>query len=633
MRKALVCVILLSLLPALGTAALTVTANAPGSCFVAGKPLEFRIGAAKGEIRYRLTDYFSAETSRGSAPKGDTNLRLPGLAPGHYSLVCTDGSAEVTVPIAVLMDRGRAPLPADGRICADSASASLLKKEEQRKPYAEMLRLAGIPWVRERLSWPETQRSPGPIEWGLYQTTADTLAAQGIRICQVVHQTPKWAQCPAPRSQCPKDLRDLYRYMKAAASRFPRQMQAMEVWNEVDIFWPGLGDLYAGTLKASYLGLKAGNPDLQVLISSFSQFAWEGLGGKSSYGATAEAVFANGVGDYFDVFNWHAYLDPGSYPAALSDYRALMRRYHCAERPSWLTEVGRWETATEPSDPHILKPEAQRSQCRFVPRSVVMALAAGTEKYFWFILPDYMEGPNQFGMLRRDLTPYPGFVALSAAANILAQADYLGEYPLPEADAHLLKTPNGNVLVAWATNPGTIHVPTEKRSVQVANIFGATSRVMAKDGSLTLAVGPEAVYVLDVGRSILPRIRMKEPPREKPLPPSHPSKTVLAGHCELPIEMGYCSLPSPPTPFRYIVEAYQLDENNGASGTVEVTAPTGWQVENPKRELKLGPMGREVLEFKITPDSTGDGVLRITTRGRFGSPAASPTVSFIKASH
>lgn len=616
--------------------AMSITPRAPGGVFVAGKQLVFDVTGAKGGFSYRLNDYFGAIDSMDTpVSAGASEITIDSVPPGWYELIAKDEAVSVSVPIAVVMDRGNKPLPEDGRVCSDAASAWLIKSEAYRKPFAQMIRLAGIPWVRERLSWPATEPTKGKIDWAQYQAVADTLNAEGIRICQVFHQTPGWAASPAPDSMRPKDLRDLYRYTKVAASHFKKQIPAWEVWNEMDIqFWTGLGDSFAGVQKAAYLGLKAGNPDALVLQCSLSHVAGAHPHDTSAW-LQVETLYESDIDNYFDIFNWHSYVQPVQYPAMLKDYRALMQQHHYAPRQAWLTEVG-MPQAAEP-DKRVLTPEAQRSQCRFVPRSVVMGLASGTERYFWFVMPDYMEGKNQFGILRPDLLPYPGFVALSAAANIVGQSDYVGYYKPQgkEVSAQVFKTPDGVVLAAWSDKPAEITIPTEKPTVQVADCFGAKRTVEANNGAVTVKLGPEAVYVLDAGQAVMSSVKNAFPPREQRLPLNRPSKVVLVGRCDLPIDRkgkacyNLVSDASGAKPFEYTVEAYNFDEKAGASGTIEVVAPTGWQVQEPKRTVKLDPMGREELRFHVTPVA-GGGEARLSAWGKFGSPAASPTVSRIR---
>ncbi|MCS6861791.1 MAG: hypothetical protein NZT92_15915 [Abditibacteriales bacterium] len=603
---------------------MTISSDAPGNLFGAGKPLTLTVRDAQGEVHYALTHYFGQRTAEGRvmARNGVATIALSGQRPGWYELRCQDNTSTATAAVGVVMDRGNAPLPRAGRVCGDAASAWLLHKEEHRKPFAQMLRLAGIPWVRERLSWGEVEREPGRFEWGKYQTTADTLKAEGVRVYQIWHDSPGWTRPNQPNTLCPDDLRTVYRFTQTAAQHFAQQIEAWEVWNEPDIFfWPDLSDRFAGLQKAAYLGLKDGNPNALVLHGSLCV-------GASHF---ARHLFASDIGHYFDVFNWHIYNVPSAYPPTLSGYNEILRRCHLGGRPAWLTEAGVRITGTEGEGKRLLNAADQRRQCRFVPSSVVMSLVAGNDKHFFFVLPDYLENGVQFGSLHPDLTPYPSFVALSAAANFLGLSEYVGEYQTEGISAHLFATPRGNVLVAWADKEAVLTAPTEQRAVHVADIFGDMRDVPAENGTVRVKVGPEAVYLVNVGKAIESKVvRVRHVPGK--LPRNEPSRVVIVGYTDLPIdkERDCYTMDAPLKPFTYMVDVYNFDAKANASGTVEVDAPVGWRVEQSKREVKLEPMGREVLSFRVTPSGGGLGEVKITARGQFGGQSAPSSVSFFQ---
>lgn len=600
---------------------MTISSEAPGNLLVAGKPLTFTVKDAQGEVRYELTHYFGQRAAEGrvTAQSGVATISLNGQKPGWYELRCQDNASTTTAAVGVVMDRGNAPLPREGRVCGDAASAWLLHKEEHRKPFAQMLRLAGIPWVRERLSWGEVEKEPGKFDWGRYQTTADMLKAEGVHVYQIWHDSPGWTRPNKPNTLCPDDLRTVYRFTKTAAQHFAAQIDAWEVWNEPDIFfWRDLSDRFAGFQKAAYLGLKDGNPKAMVLQGSLCI-------GVSNF---ANNIYESEIGHYFDVFNWHIYNVPAAYPPTLSGYNEILRRCNLDGRPAWLTEAGVRIMGTEGKGKRLLNADDQRKQGRFVPPSVVMSLVAGNDKHFFFVLPDYLENGVQFGSLRPDLTPYPSFVALSAAANFLGLSEYVGEYKADGIVAHLFSTPRGNVLVAWADKEAELSVPTEQRAVQVADIFGDGRDVSVENGTVRVKVGQEAVYLVNVGKAIESSVAKVHHVPGK-LPKNEPSRIVIVGHTDLPIykERDCYTIGAPLKPFTYTVDVYNFDEKANASGTIEVDAPQGWSVEQPKREVRLEPMGRESLSFRVTPVGGGLGTLKMSARAQFGGKAVPSSAS------
>ena len=230
--------------------AMTITSDSPGNIFASGVPIKFSVINSQCEVTYEISNYFDKKITTGSG----TDIKLQPLEPGWYLLKCKDATEEKSVSFGVVINRGKAALPIDGRICTDVAGAWLVK-EKSFESLVNMIRLAGIPRVRERLSWSGTEKERGKIDWNKYQRLADIYAAKGIRICQHWGDSPQWSHPDRKGYVCPDDLRDVYNYAREAASHFSGQIASWEVWNEPDIgFWPELSDRFSGYAKAAYLG-------------------------------------------------------------------------------------------------------------------------------------------------------------------------------------------------------------------------------------------------------------------------------------------------------------------------------------------------------------------------------------------
>jgi hypothetical protein len=259
-----------------------------------------------------------------------------------------------------------------------------------------------------------------------------------------------------------------------------------------------------------------------------------------------------------------------------------------------------------------------------------MSLAAGDDKHFFFVLPQCADNGIQYGALKDDLTPYPSFVALSTAANILGLSEYLGEYKIKgNAVAQCFSTPNGNVLVAWSDKATEITIPTDKHLVRMANILGDETRIAAKDGVLKVKVGPDAVYLIGVGDQIKQGLSGKPIPMGK-LPTNKPSRIVVVGHSDLHVQkLKNCYMLDTESMrrFTYDVEVYNFRQDRPVDGNIGITAPTGWRVEEPRRSVHLDPMGREALTFKIAPAAIGLADVKVVVNAHFGREHVRPAVS------
>jgi hypothetical protein len=655
--------------------ALTLSSREPGNLFVRGSMVELQIQDAQSGVEYVARDYFDNTISQGEAAvhDGKGTINLDKLPPGWYELRCKDDKGKAYITFGVVIKSGKT-LAKNGKVGADLASAWLIKDENKRVTLAKMLRRCGIPWVRERLSWSQVEPQQGKFDWGVYQTVADTLTAEGISIVQVWHDTPAWA-LPAnqinDKSNCPQDLRTVYHFAKASAEHFASQIQNWEVWNEPDIeFWDDSTDRFAGLQKAAYLGFKDGNPQAKVLQASICQpirklnkvedlFAGQFDEGKFAidYGSTlfAENLYDSGIGDYFDIFNWHNYTQAKPYFTGLKHYQELMNRHDIFNKPAWITEAGiRLKASDEKDYKDQLTPNDRKIQCRYIAQSVPQSLATGNDRHFYFVVPNYLENGNEFGVLRPNLNTMPGFLALSAAANILGQAEYLGAYPTENNSitAQAFKTPEGNVLAIWADEPVDFTMPTDQQKIQVLNIFGQESLVAAQKGMVQVKIGPEPVYLMNIGSGMLKHLvgqSTSRPattmavtttaatttvPTTAAAEVTAPSRVVVTGHCNLPFykPMSCYLLNSEAillsnTTFEYEVEVYNFDEKKIASGIVEMKVPAGWKSEPKVQAVDVTGMGRRVLTFKITP-AMFKGIVKVWARGDFEQETVAPAVSY-----
>lgn len=605
-----------------GAAALTVTSDAPGNLFVAGATPEFRVSGPTAAGRFALTSYWGDQVEAGDVavrPEG-APLSLKPLLPGHYTLSVTSGEETVSVRLGVVMDRNGAPLDAEGRVAVDAAAAWLVGPDQWRL-LARMVRLAGIPWVRERFSWGEVSRTPESLDWGKYQTVAEAFHAEGVRVYQIFHDSPWWAREKGRETPNVADLRDFYRVTKAAAEHFAETIQAWEVWNEPDIgFFPDLADRFAGIQKACYLGLKAGNPNAPVLQGSFCR-------GLCRFD---EALFEQGIAPYFDVFNWHIYNTPESYARVLDGYRGLLRQYEAESRPIWLTEAGIRLEGTEGDRKQHLNDADERRQCQFVTPSVVSSLAAGTDRHFFFVLPHYLENGVQFGLLRPDLTPLPGFVALSACANLLGNGDYLGELKrLPEGvKGRVFRTPRGNTAVLWAEQPTEVTLPCHSGAPMARfDVFGRETPLPVVGGRVSLSVGPEACYVTGFGTALPGPVR--GPVRARGvLPHNRPSPVFIVGHADLPVDKNRNTYRVSAREFiTYQVDVYNFDESATHSGVLRLKLPSGWTAPGNEAEVTVGPMGRETRRFRFIARGTDLGLETVRVEADFPGLEAGAAVA------
>ncbi|MFQ6133684.1 MAG: hypothetical protein ACE5R4_16705, partial [Armatimonadota bacterium] len=620
-----------------------ITSSAAGNLFSTSQRVAFTVAEAGEAVAYEVLDYYGETVAEGEADvkEGSARIVLGRLAPGHYRLRSwadtasrTEGSlrsagGEAATSFAVVRSRGRGR-PSE-RVAVDGATAWLCQPE-QWEPVAEMLRRAGIGWVRERLSWGQVQPKPGRrdgFEWGKYDTVADAFEREGVRVYQIFHDSPGWTHPDNRETRCPDDLRTVYRFAKAAGKAFAGRIVAWEPWNEPDIqpFWHELADRYAGVQKAAYLGFKAADPDLPVLSCSL-------CAGASGF---AHNLFECGIADYYDIFNYHIYAAPKDYPHIIKAYLDLAGQYGCGDRPAWLTEAG----IRLKHEGEGLTWESQQRQAEFAAQSVAISLASGTDRHFFFVLPHYPERGTQFGSLHADLSPRPGFVAVAAAADILGEAKYLGRYELEGCQAHAFDSGRQVVLAVWAEEEREVSLPVGRGKVEVADLLGKRLTVSTKRGVLGLTVGPAAQYVVGVGGGITKELTGTL--RVGRMPENEPSPLVIAGHMNLPFDRrGNFYQVGAEGDIVLTVDVYNFRPRPligpiGVYGyrgrevevALQASDEAGWALEPAGATVKVVPMGRETVTFAVRA-AQDDRLHKLWVRAEAEGRRIAPTVSWVK---
>ncbi len=571
----------------------------PGNVFMAGEEVIVQAPAPAAQA-WRIVNYDGATVAQGRLDE-DGRARLGKLPVGYYELLSGAGSATNRVTLGVL-EPLRAPTPLSSPIAIDVAMAWFFPQERMAAP-ANLCALAGINWVRDRLSWPELEPKRGEFaESTRYDASAQAQVAAGLQVLQVGHASAPWANPNTKRF--PLDLRDIYTFHRQMARRWQGQVAAFEPWNEADItmFGGHTGSEMASLQKAAYLGLKAGNPKV---IACLNVFAFHRA-------TTLHDFQANQAWPYFDTFNLHCYEPLQAYPKAYADFREVS-----AGKPLWVTETSvrvNWQ-----GDEHLKELSAAdlRLQSERLTKTYTLALHQGAAEVFYFMLPHYSEGTVQFGLLHADLTPRPGYVALAAVGRLLADAKPLGRLALPDnaGQAYFFDAkPDGqaaDVMVAWAQRETSLELPQAPKAC-----FDHLGRPRPVAGKL-LKVGPAPLYaVLD--RSARPALRPPPAPAKlltgEPGPvvlqALLPEEDVIVDKSAYKLALGQAK--------KVPVFLYNFGDRK-ASGPLTATAPAGWRIAFPAT-ADIGPGERKELTLALSRE-TPSGSTEVTVRvsGDFGT--------------
>ncbi len=579
----------------------------PGNVFLAGEEVTVDLPAAGGDA-WQAVDYDGRVVDEG---RGAGRILLGQLPVGYYEIRRPGKQADRPPPVSIaVLAPLRAHTPESSPVASDVAMAWFYPPPKMSAA-ANLCALAGVNWVRDRLNWRDIEKQRGTFEAsGRYDASAAAQAAAGLKVLQVNHVSPPWAQEPR---RFPDDLRDAYRFYREMARRWQGKVLAFEPWNEADCptFGGHTGSEIATMQKASYLGLKAG---ATAVIACQNVFAIHRR-------TTLDDFQANRAWPYFDTYNLHNYEAFDKYAAAFADHRAVS-----AGRPLWVTETSLpvpWA-----GDKSLQEPAASdlRTQAERVAKTYALSIYEGAAEVFYFILGHYVEGQTQFGLLRRDLTPRPGYLALAAVGRLLAGARPLGQLKTGDPAVHAFAfraRPDGNqrtVLVAWTDGPAaTLNLPGAPLEG-----FDHLGRARPQEAAaVKLSAAPLFILLADQPAA---KLDLAPPPQPAPWLDGKPSPVVLQvvlPQSRVALEESAYRITSGKSD-RIPLYVYNFGPD-AAQGRLTLRGPKDWK-PGLRKTVHVAAGDRVSLGLTLDVPASAAGIQTITIEGDFGR-AGTPVLS------
>jgi hypothetical protein len=139
-------------------------------------------------------------------------------------------------------------------------------------------------WIKQQVRWEEVEPTQGQYEWGALDVTMDLASQAGVRVMLSVVTAPEWAREPGNQRLeevgPPSDPLLYAGFLTALLERYPGQVHAVEVWNEMNIDreWASIYGLsaqrYVQLLSAAYTAIKAVDPGIIVISGALSPTGW-----------------------------------------------------------------------------------------------------------------------------------------------------------------------------------------------------------------------------------------------------------------------------------------------------------------------------------------------------------------------
>ncbi len=380
-------------------------------------------------------------------------------------------------------------------VCSHIVEAKKPLREAEYEALAESM--SGADFVREALPWVFFQPEKEMFDTTTWDTYDAIFAAHNVEQMHVIGYTPLWAIAKGykPRYQVPgcdettthyalPDYDAYENFVKLLAASTKGRVTYFEPWNEPDInfFSNFTTEEYFELQKRAYRGIKAGNPDAQVMTGGFAGLHLT----PEKYDIVQRT--AQEMRDYFDVFTIHLHGTFESYRAQIPQMLEWLKRGDGSIAPWYPHETGM---------PALGGIEAERRQARTLFKKLLYSWANGAVGYSWYDLRDDGTDPysteHTFGLITMDFQPKFVFSTFHMLARTLQGARFkrtLADdgrvfcYLFAQGDALLIPawTESGKALLAFRT---------DATAVESIDLMGNATALPVENGHVTLNCNTE----------------------------------------------------------------------------------------------------------------------------------------------
>lgn len=482
-----------------------------------------------GKVSAVVKDYFGKDVWSGKLPAGAAMaVEVGPLGPGYYEMTLSAGDVRNTTSFGV------APF------------VTRSAEEVRKHPYRFGLKKwnFGTPtWRKDVGEWSEDEVVDASAKLGLQWTREMFNQRTHLGIVEMTQRYPMNTILKVERF--PKELYDADRYgplaewevkfgkgswtlkslpkegpykewLRSEIEQIPAEQNVFEIWNEA---WDKMSPEDFATISQWIVEvIQAVRPGAIIGPNL--------LGDTSPYQFDARVIKAGGMKG-MKMVALHPY-GTSEDRQWLRDYKRWLHDQLGHDVDIYVTEFGSHSTPQGP---------AKRSEQEQAQRVVRQALALYAEDVKAFT-PHWMGQTEQnptyiedwFGFFRLSHEPKPVLLAYATAARMIDGSRFVGDlWYGPGSDAMLFEA-NGVHTLALVTRgeTKTIEVNTGVDAVDVVNAVGGTRRCETESGKLSIAIGPDATYLVGVSPKLTTQATTELNPTRWPKPAKPERVTRIA---------------------------------------------------------------------------------------------------------
>lgn len=139
-------------------------------------------------------------------------------------------------------------------------------------------------WIKQQVRWEDVEPQPGQYEWAELDVTMEQAKANDIKVMLSVVTAPDWAREQGNQRLNevgpPGNPQDYANFLLTMLYRYPGQIHAIEIWNEMNIDreWASIYGLsaqkYVEMLTVAYNTVKSVDPGVIVISGALSPTGW-----------------------------------------------------------------------------------------------------------------------------------------------------------------------------------------------------------------------------------------------------------------------------------------------------------------------------------------------------------------------
>ena len=174
-------------------------------------------------------------------------------------------------------------------------------------------------WMKSQVSWRDVEKVKGQIDWSAMDVAVKMMHDANVKVMLSIVKAPDWARDkgaiinkPGQYDGPPADPQDFANFITAVLKRYPNMVQAIEVWNEVNLDreWSTAPQAldpkrYVTLLKTAYDTIKAIDPNIIVITAALSPTGASNDGRYIDDFAYFDKLVAAGMLQYADCVGAH----------------------------------------------------------------------------------------------------------------------------------------------------------------------------------------------------------------------------------------------------------------------------------------------------------------------------------------